>query len=249
MRQFLTGFGVALTLATSTPAWAQGDMSTTERADFRAEVRAYLLDNPEILTEMISLLEERQKAAASAGDLELVSANADAIFDDGFSFVGGNPEGSVTVVEFTDYQCGFCKRAHPEVKDLVEQDGDIRLIVKEMPILGPGSELGARAAIATLIEDGPDAYARLNDALMSFEGQVTDESLSEAFATAEVDAQAVRAQMDSDEVTRRLDETRRLADALEISGTPTFVFGNQMVRGYVPVAGMRDLVAELRSID
>lgn len=249
MRQLLTRLAIVLAVSHAAPAWAQSDMSAAEREDFRTEVRAYLLDNPEILSEMIALLEEKQRASTAAGEGEMIGANAEAIFEDGYSFVGGNPEGSVTVVEFTDYQCGFCKRAHPEVKELVEEDGDIRLIVKEMPILGPGSELGARAAIATLIEEGPEAYARLNDALMTREGQLTDEALDEAFEAAEVGEDAVRAQMDSTEVTRRIEETRALADALEISGTPTFVFGEQMVRGYVPVADMRALVAEQRTGD
>ena len=106
--------------------------------------------------------------------------HADAIFDDGFSFVGGNPEGGVTVVEFLDYQCGFCRRAHPDVAELIASDGDIRWIVKELPILGPGSELAARAAVATLIAEGPERYAALNDRLMRLEGQVDDASLDGA---------------------------------------------------------------------
>ena len=120
---------------------------------------------------MIALL-EAEAAGATAADRPRRSSppTRDAIFDDGFSFVGGNPEGSVTIVEFLDYQCGFCRRAHPEVRELIAADGDIRWIVKEMPILGPGSELAARAAVATLIAEGPEAYAALHDRLMRLEG-------------------------------------------------------------------------------
>lgn len=246
MRQLVTGLILAATCATA-PAGAQQAMSESERAAFGAEVRAYLLENPEILVEMLALLEERQQAGAAADEGALIAQNAEAIFEDGYSYVGGNPEGSVTVVEFSDYQCGFCRRAHPEVQELVSSDGDIRLIVKEMPILGPGSELAARAAVAALIEAGPEAYARLNDALMSIEGPVTEASLDAALRKASLDPAAIRPHLQDDEVSRRLAETQALADALQISGTPTFVFGDRMLRGYVPIDAMRELVAELRA--
>lgn len=249
MRQPLTGAILALAIAAGGPP-ALAQQSTTpgdDRAAFGEQVRAYLLENPEILVEMLALLEERQQAGAAAGEEAAIADNAAALFDDGFSWVGGNPEGSVTIVEFSDYQCGFCRRAHPEVQELVQSDGDIRLIVKEMPILGPGSDLAARAAVAALMEEGDDAYARLNDALMTLEGPVTEESLDRALRDADLDIDAIRERMEDPEIARRLDETGALAQELGISGTPTFVFGDRMLRGYVPMDGMRELVAELRT--
>jgi protein-disulfide isomerase len=240
----------ALALIAALPAAAEPQppaMSPAERAALHAEIREYLLANPEILTEMIAILESRQAAATAEQDKTLVATHAEAIFDDGFSFVGGNPEGSVTVVEFLDYQCGFCRRAHPDVAELIASDGDIRWIVKELPILGPGSELASRAAVATLIAEGPERYAALNDRLMRLEGQVDDASLDGALADAGLDAAAIRAGMDDPEVSRRLDATRALAKDLAISGTPTFVFENRMVRGYLPLAEMRGLLDELRA--
>jgi protein-disulfide isomerase len=241
---------VALVAAPPAPAEMRpGAVTDEERAALREEVRAYLLENPELLTEMIALLEAQQKAAAAENDRTLVAENHEAIFDDGFSFVGGNPDGAVTIVEFLDYQCGFCRRAHPEVQELLTADGDIRWIVKEMPILGPGSELAARAAVATLIAEGPEAYVGLNDRLMRLEGQVTDESLDATLTAAGLDPAAIRAGMTDPEVDRRLAETLALAARLEISGTPTFVFDNRMVRGYVPLAQMQAMVEELRATD
>jgi len=228
---------------------ASETLSDADRAVLHAEIRAYLLENPEILREMVALLEEQGKAASAGADRDLVAANAPAIFDDGFSYVGGNPEGSVTVVEFLDYQCGFCRRAHPELTRLIEADGDIRWIVKEMPILGPGSELAARAAIATLLAEGPEAYMTLHHRLMSLQGPIDDAVLDEELTAAGLEPAAIRAGMDADEVTRRLAETRALAQDLAVSGTPTFVFGDQMVRGYLPLDQMQMLVAELRAAD
>jgi len=172
-----------------------------------------------------------------------------AIFDDGFSWVGGNPAGKLTIVEFLDYQCGFCRKAQPEITELLERNDDVRLIVKEMPILGPGSDLAARAAVATMVAEGPEAYGKLHQVLMATKGQITDASLDRAFAEAGVDAEKARAAMDDPEVTRRLDATHALAESLAISGTPTFVVADTMVRGYVPLAQMEGLLDQARAVE
>ncbi len=229
------------------PALAEVAYTDAERTELHAEIRAYLLDNPGIVMEMIQLLEQEKATQAATMDRDLVARNAEAIFSDGFSHVAGNPEGSFTIVEFVDYQCGYCRRSHPEVRELVENDGDIRLIVKEMPILGPGSELAARAAVATLILEGGTTYEALNDHLMGLEGPIDDAVIDDALAAFDIDPAAVRALMADDEVTRRLADTQALARSLQISGTPTFVFEDKMLRGYVPLADMETLVAELRA--
>jgi protein-disulfide isomerase len=237
---------LAAVLSGVAPAWAAED-SDASRAALRAEIRAYLLENPEILMEMVALLEAREQELKASTDRELVDRHAKAIFEDGFSFVAGNPNASFTLVEFADYQCGFCRRAHPDVRTLVETDGDIRLIIKELPILGPGSELAARAAISTLMLRGGEAYLRLNNTLMALEGPVSEESLDQALVEAGLDAAEIRAGMYDPEVTRRLQETQSLAQALAINGTPTFIVHDSVVRGYLPLADMRNLVGELRS--
>lgn len=234
------------------PATAGAESSPftdAERAAIHSEVRSYLLDNPELLMEMLKLLEDKKQAAAAVTDQQLVAANHDAIFDDGFSFVGGNPEGSVTIVEFLDYQCGYCRKAQPDVTELLKSDGDIRLIVKEMPILGPGSDLAARAAVATMIAKGPEAYATLHDRLMRTRGKVDDASLDRTLVESGLDPDAIRVAMQDPEVARRIDATHALAEKLSISGTPTFVFDDRMVRGYVPLDAMRELVDAARAAD
>jgi protein-disulfide isomerase len=247
MRLLLAVLGLMAALPAAAETAQSSPFTDAERAALHAEIRAYLLANPELLMEMIDLLEQQQKAATAEADRELVAANAQEIFDDGFSYVGGNPEGTVTVVEFLDYQCGFCRRAHPEVAELVEGDGDIRWIVKEMPVLGRGSELAARAAVATLIAEGPERYLALHNRLMELKGEVSDASLDQALGDAGLDAAAIRAAMDDPEVERRLAATRALAEKLAIAGTPTFVLGDRMQRGYLPPAQMRELVAAARN--
>lgn len=238
---------LVLAVCLAAPAVAQAPVfDEAERQAIREEVRAFLLENPDILQDMIGLLEEEQAVAQEGADLELITTHADDIFADGFSHVGGNPEGDVTVVEFLDYQCGFCRRAHPELQALLERDGNIRLVTKEYPILGPGSELASRAAVATLIEEGAEAYERLGTALMGVEGQITDASLDAALREAGLDPAPIRDQMNSEEVSRRLAETRTLGQTLGVSGTPTFIFEDQILRGYLPLEAMEALVGTLR---
>ena len=223
------------------------DMSDAERQAFRAEVRAYLLDNPEVLLEAINLLEQKQAAAAAHADRQLIAANAEAIFNDGYSWVGGNPEGDVTLVEFMDYRCGFCRRAAPEVASLLQTDGNIRFIVKEFPILGEDSLQSSRFAIATKLVAGDEAYAQVHEALMSFNGEVSEIALRRLGEGLGLDTEAILARMDSDEVRQVIAKNHALAQKLGITGTPTFVLGDQLLRGYLPEESMRKLVEEQRA--
>ena len=169
---------LALIAALASPAAAFdiSSMSEAERAAFRAEVRAYLLENPEVLSEAIEVLQQRQAEEAASQDLNLVKANQQDLFQDSHSYVGGNPEGDITVVEFIDYRCGYCRKAHTEVGQLIESDGDIRYIVKEFPILGDQSVIAARFAIATLQVAGAEAYEKVNAGFYTFRGDVSVET-------------------------------------------------------------------------
>ncbi len=221
-------------------------MNAAERDQFRAEIRAYLLDNPEVIIEAIDVLEARQAAQQDQNDKTLVQVNADDLFNDGFSFVGGNPDGDITLVEFVDYRCGYCRRAHDEVKELVASDGNIRFIVKEFPILGEASLLSSRFAIATKQVAGDEAYVAVNDALIRLNGDLNDTTLTRLASSLGLDGDAIIAQMGSDDVTAEIRKTRELAQRLQISGTPTFVMHDEMLRGYLPLDNMRQLVGQIR---
>ncbi|WP_120505281.1 DsbA family protein [Sulfitobacter mediterraneus] len=236
----------AATLALPAAAMDLTELTDAERAQFRAEVRAYLMDNPEVIMEAVTLLQNREAEAQARADDNLVSDNAAAIFDDGYSWVGGNPDGDITLVEFLDYRCGYCKRAHGEVAKLLETDGNIRLIVKELPILGDQSVLASRFAIATKQIAGDDSYKAVNDALMAYNGDVTLPALRRLGSTFGLEMDAIEARMDSDEVTMEIAQTRALAQQLSISGTPTFVMHDELLRGYLPFDQMMALVEEKR---
>ena len=245
----LAPLALAAVAAFAAPA-AAFDLSAlteAERDAFRAEVRAYLLDNPEVLMEAIGVLEQRQAQQAAADDTALIAANAADLYEDGNSWVGGNPEGSLTIVEFADYRCGYCRKAHPEVMQLLELDGDIRYIVKEFPILGDQSTLASRFAVSVLRVAGPEAYAQVHDRLYTgFRGDVTPESLDRLAIDLGLDAAAVLAGMTTPEVDAIIAQNQALAQRLRISGTPTFVIGDQMIRGYVPLDTLSAIVAEER---
>ncbi|HDR30022.1 DsbA family protein [Rhodovulum sp.] len=237
---------LSLGLALPAQGFDLAAMSEAEREMFRAEVRSYLMENPEVLMEAIGVLEQRQAEAQTANDEALVRVNAAEIFEDDHSWVGGNPEGDITLVEFVDYRCGYCRRAHDDVAELVSSDGNIRLVMKEFPILGDQSVLSARFAVATLQIAGPDAYERAHDALINFRGNITEESLAQLAATLGLDGAAIMERMNSPEVDAVLAANQSLAQRLQISGTPTFILGPQMLRGYMPLEGMRQVVAGLR---
>lgn len=244
--RLLAPLALAGALAAGPAAADLTDMSDAEREAFRAEVRSYLLENPEVLMEAIGVLEQRQAAADAERDTMSVAANSDALFNSAFDWVGGNPDGDVVLVEFMDYRCGYCRRAHPEVADLVELDGDIRYVVKEFPILGEQSVLASRFAIATRIAHGDEAYGEINDALMTMRGDMTEASLATQAQEIGLDPEPILAAMDDPLVDQTISYNHELAQRLSISGTPTFVFGDQLVRGYVPLDAMLEIVETVR---
>lgn len=247
-RNWLTATALAALFAL--PAAAQNfdfrTMSDSERAAFGDAVRDYLLANPDLLRDWITVLQDSEAQAEAAQDDQLIAANAEAIFEDDSSWIGGNPDGDVTLVEFLDYRCGYCRRAHPEVKELVSSDGNIRKIIKEFPILGDESVEASRFAIAVRQVAGDAAYAEISDTLMTHRGTFTREALKRIADEAGLDSDAVIARMDDESVSEVIAKNYTLAQAMNISGTPTFVLGDTMLRGYLPLDAMREIVAEVR---
>ncbi len=244
---FMLGLGLAASFTTPAAALDLDALNDAERDALRGEIRAYLLDNPEVLMEAIQVLEQREAQAQVAGDVALVKANADALFADGRSWVGGNLDGDVTLVEFHDYRCSYCRQAHAEVQELVETDGNIRLILKEFPILGEQSVLASQFAIAVLQLHGDDAHKQVHDALMEMRAEISRDTLARLATALALDPAPILERMDTPEVGSVIAENRALAQRMQISGTPTFVLQDQMLRGYVPRAQMEQIVAAMRS--
>ena len=246
MKRRFAAIALGALFAAPVQAFDLTTMSDAERAAFGAEVRAYIMQNPEVIMEAIGVLEEREAEMKEQLDVALVENNADALFNDPTSWVGGNPDGDITMVEFLDYRCGYCRKAHVDVANLLKQDGNIRIIVKEFPILGEASMVSSQFAVAVRLVAGDDAYKAAGEALIKLNGGVGEPVLRRLAGTLGLDADAVIDKMQSDEVSQIINTNHLLGQRMQINGTPTFVVKDQMLRGYLPLDAMKQVVAQVR---
>lgn len=226
------------------PALAQ-NMSPEEKAAINAQIRTYILENPEIIVEAMQVLEQREQSAQANADRDLVAALREPLENDGYSLITGNPDGDVTVIEFLDYRCGYCKQAHDGVKALIASDPNIKFIVKEFPILGPESTFASRAAMASL-EQGADAYLSFNDAMMRHRGDLDQPTVMRLAGEAGVDQAKLAEDIQNPQIAANIRETYGLARRLDISGTPAFIIGDTIVRGFLPYDSLKEIVEDER---
>jgi protein-disulfide isomerase len=172
-----------------------------------------------------------------------MQANADAIFRSPHDYVAGNPKGDVTMVEFFDYNCGWCKKGLPEVVNLIEQDKNLRVVLKEFPIFGVDSEYAAMAAIAAKKQG---KYWDLHNALLAHEGKVTKEAVDEIAAAKGIDMARLKKDMDDPEVAKVITGNQALAQSLAINGTPAFIIDTHVTPGYLPAAELMTAIEAVR---
>lgn len=221
------------------------EFSAEEKSELNRMIRAYILDNPQIIVEAMQVLEQRQQEQEQAEDAVRISRLKDQIFDDGHSHVAGNPDGDVVVVEFLDYRCGYCKRAHGGIKSLLEADAGVKLIVKEFPILGPDSTFAARAAMAALRQSG-EKYEAFNDAMMTWNGDLGEREVMGLAEDVGLDMDQLASDMNDEDIAADIRENYALARSLNITGTPGFIIGDQIIRGFVPYDALREMVDAAR---
>jgi len=177
---------------------------------------------------------------------QALTSNAKALFDDGVSYVAGNPKGDVTLVEFFDYRCGYCKQVQQSVMTLIKEDPRLRVVLKELPVLGPDSVLASRAAIAALEQDKGGKYLGFHNALMSFRGQLTEAEVFRIAASSGLDVTKLKADMAAPKVEQVIRANLALAEKLGINGTPGFVIGQELIPGAISLESMRKLVQAAR---
>jgi len=207
-------------------------------------VRDYLLKHPEVIVEALQLYQERQELAEAEQARQMLVAHRDRLDDPSGQFVIGNPEGDVTIVEFFDYRCGFCKRVMPAMLDEVAKDGNVRLVFKEFPVLGEDSDRAARAGVAAARQG---RYYDMHLALMQTRGGLGMSKILMMASQLGLDTDQLKADMDSPETDRLLQENRELARVLQIRGTPGFVIGDTLVPGAISASEFRQLIAEARA--
>ena len=243
MMRFLPA--LALTLMTVLPTAAQtqsADQAITED-DVRRLVLETILDNPEIIMEAVAILQQREEEAQAAAAVVALQENRELLFNDPEAEVFGNPNGDVTLVEFFDYNCHYCRIAGPRVAELLETDPNLRIVMREFPILGEGSVEASRAALAAR---GQDGYEDFHWALMEMKGPAQMASALKLARDMGLDAEQMRVDMESPEVDRYIQTSRALAQALGINSTPSFVIGDTVVPGALPLEEMQRLIAEER---
>jgi protein-disulfide isomerase len=234
---------VAWSLAAAVPARGQAAPDPQLRQTIEQVIREYLREHPEVVAEAIQALQARQRAQQRDRARAAVGTHRTELLD-GDAPVGGNTDGSVTVVEFFDYRCGYCKSVMPTVKKLLQEDTTVRLVYKELPILGPDSLTASKAALAARAQGKYEAF---HAALMSAPQPVTEAQVFEIAARTGLDVPKLRADMEAPAVRAAIDRNYRLAQALGITGTPTFVIGSELAVGAVDLATLRQLVDKART--
>lgn len=226
------------------PAAAQEAAAPLTREAVEAIIREYLLQNPELIMESVRALQQRQQTQERERVAGVLAARQAELQRDPDAPVAGNPRGDVTIVEFFDYRCGYCKSVAPTLRQLLEQDGNVRLVYKEFPILGPDSVVAARIALAAHRQG---KYEQVHTAFMAHKGSFDERTLLALAASVGADATRLAADMQDPAIQGQLQATDALAAALGITGTPGFLFGNQLVPGAIALDEMKKLVSAARA--
>ena len=226
------------------PAFAHdGPLSPERKAEIEALVRDYILQHPEIILESVAIMQAREDAEKNAAAKQALVDHRDALERDPGDPVLGNPDGDVTIVEFFDYQCGYCKTMMKPLMELVEEDGNIRLVLKEFPILSPTSET---AALASLAADRQGKYKSFHTELLALRGRLTPEAIFQVALEAGLDVEKLKADMKDPALQGQVRKSFELAQLLSIQGTPAFTIGEHVVPGAISKEQLADLVAEAR---
>jgi protein-disulfide isomerase len=214
------------------------EFSKTQRGEIERIVHEYLVKHPEVLEEAMNELEKRQQAAQAEKHKAAVKQHANALFNSPDQVTLGNPNGNVTFVEFFDYNCGYCKRAMSDMLTLLKSDPNLKVVLKEFPVLGPGSVEAARVAVAVRMQD-PKKYLEFHTKLLGGRGHADGKRALAVAKEIGMDMGRLQKEMKSPEVQKTLQQDFKLAQALGLNGTPSYVIGDNVVVGAVGLDGLR----------
>lgn len=221
-----------------------GQFTPEQKGELQEMIRGYLLEHPELLKEMAAKLEENDKRAEEAQRTSALKENASKIFKTASDPFIGNPKGDVTIVEFMDYNCGWCKRSVGEVSSLVKSDKNLKVVFKEFPIFGENSEYAARAALAA---EKQGKYWDLHQAMFAHEGQVTKDVVDQLAEAQGLDVAKMKEDMKSQPVIDTIAANYDVAKAMALSGTPAFIIDDEVSPGYLPLDQLQAAVDDVRS--
>jgi protein-disulfide isomerase len=243
MKRFALAAAAVIALA-GAPAAAQ-TFSAPQRGEIEKIVRDYLLAHPEVLQEAFNELQKRQQQAELEVARSAIKNHSDVLFNSPRQVTLGNPNGDVTFVEFFDYNCGYCKRALADMIQVMKSDPKVKVVLKEFPVLGPGSVEAAQVAVAVRMQD-PKKYLDFHQRLLGGRGQADKARALAAAKEAGLDIARIERDMKSPEVEKTIDESKTLAEALNLNGTPSYVIGNDVVIGAVGFAALAEKIKAAR---
>jgi protein-disulfide isomerase len=236
---------LALGLIAST-ASAQQNETLTDQGKIEQTIRDYLLAHPEVIVEALEKYQAQQEKAAAEQQARAIAERREELTRAPDAPVIGNPDGDITVVEFFDYRCPYCKSVAGSVVDLVETDGNIRFVLKEYPILGADSEFAAKAALAARMQG---KYRELHMAMMGFKGKVTSDDVRRLAAGVGLDVDRLEHDMQSAVVADSISRNLALGEAIGVRGTPAFVIGDELIPGAISVEEMQKRIAIARKTE
>src|SRR5579872_3057443 len=221
--------------------------SPDQRQQVENIVKDYLMAHPEVVQEVLAAVEKHQKDAEAQQQRATIRANNATLFNSPHQVVLGNPHGKIEMVEFFDYNCGFCKHALPDMVKLLDTNHDIRFVLKEFPVLGEGSVEAARVAVAARMQDTTGKkYIEFHQKLLGGRGAADKARALAVAKDVGFDMARIEKDMGSDEVKKTIDENLKLADAIGVSGTPSYVVGDEVVVGAIGLDALREKIAAER---
>jgi len=242
LRAAALGFGALLALLPPGTVNA-ADFTPEQRKAIEAIIHDYLTKNPDVLLDALQAAEDKIKGDARDKAAQALSTRRREIFDDPETPFAGNPKGDVSLVEFFDYRCPYCKQVEPALEALIGEDRQLRLVYKEFPVLGADSVTASRAALAAKKQGKYDALHR---ALMLLKGQINEAGVLKTAESVGLDVERLKRDMASPEIDRALQTNTELAEAVDIRGTPGFVIGNEIVPGAIDLATLKQMIANAR---
>ena len=233
-----------LVIFANTPVkYAQATVQPSDDA-----IRNFILANPEIILESLKKYEEKVEAGTKTIEQQIIKKELALIATNNTSYIGGNPNGSVTLIEFLDYKCGYCKKAHGQILELIDSNPEIRFVVKEFPILGDESMIASKASVAVFLDQGSKVYRAFTEKLLKFNGHITIESIQNLLNSVGGETERIQKIMESETVYNILNSNYNLAKQLKIRGTPTFIIGTEIIRGYKNVEELQNIINKVKQL-
>jgi protein-disulfide isomerase len=235
-----------LALPAAAPAHAQA-FSSDQRQEIEGIIKDYLLKHPEVMQDVMAELEKRQQTADAEKHRAAVTENEAAIFSSPHQVVLGNPQGNVTMVEFFDYNCGYCKHAMSDMFTLLKTDPNLKFVLKEFPVLGEGSVEAAHVAVAARMQDATGKkYIEFHQKLLGGRGPADKARALAVAKDVGFDMARIETDLASDEVKKTIDENLKLADLIGVNGTPSYVVGGDVIVGAVGLDTLKEKIASER---